>query len=70
VVRGVFKVWNKARWRKEVLSPEQLKEQFDQLWLKDQVKEGIRWQEPRGKVIALRDLARYLPSRNPSSNSK
>jgi putative RecB family exonuclease len=44
-VHGVLKLWNKARWRKEVLTPDQLKEQFENLWQQDQVKEGIRWQE-------------------------
>ena len=61
-VHSVLKQWNLARWCREVVTVEQLKPQFDQLWIDDQKKDPIRWEqgdEPGERAMAwsLLDLS-------------
>ena len=44
-VHGVLKLWNQARWRRQVLTPKALRQQFDQLWLSDQQSAPVQWDE-------------------------
>jgi putative RecB family exonuclease len=43
-VHEVLKQWNRARWRKETLSVEQLQKVFEKSWVEDQRKEKVTWQ--------------------------
>ncbi len=38
-VHGILKLWNRARWRRQSVTVEQLQQQFDTLWQADQAKE-------------------------------
>ncbi len=44
-VHGILKLWNNARWRRQVLTPETLRQQFDTLWASDQAREKVRWED-------------------------
>ena len=44
-VHGVLKLWNQARWRRQVLTPKALRQQFDALWLSDQQNAPVQWDE-------------------------
>ena len=44
-VHGVLKLWNQARWRRQVLSTEDLKQRFDALWLTDQQTAPVKWDD-------------------------
>jgi putative RecB family exonuclease len=44
-VHGVLKLWNQARWRRQVLTAEALKRQFKTLWRSDQKREPVRWED-------------------------
>ena len=44
-VHAVLKLWNNARWRRQPVTVEQLQQQFDTLWINDQVNEPVRWDE-------------------------
>lgn len=44
-VHGILKLWNNARWRRQVLTPEALRQQFDTLWTADQAREKVRWED-------------------------
>ena len=44
-VHGVLKLWNQARWRRQVLTPDDLKQRFDQLWLSDQRTAPVKWDD-------------------------
>ena len=44
-VHGVLKLWNQARWRRQVLTPKALRQQFDQLWLSDQQTAPVEWDD-------------------------
>ena len=62
-VHGVLKLWNQARWRKQVLPVETLRERFDELWKTGQVKEPIQWddgEEAEEKATAWSLLDLYL----------
>jgi len=62
-VHGILKQWNKARWRKEAITTEKLKVQFEKLWLDDQKKERIRWavdEEPGEKEMGWSLLDLYF----------
>ena len=62
-VHGALKLWNKARWRKESLTTESLKEKFDALWISDQEQESVKWdkdEEPGEKQTAWSLLDLYL----------
>lgn len=43
-VHSVLKIWNRARWRKETLTADQLQQAFENVWASDQQKEKVRWQ--------------------------
>jgi len=62
-VHGVLKLWNRARWRRQTITVEQLQQQFDTLWQADQVKEQVRWdegEEPGEKQTAWSLVDFYL----------
>lgn len=62
-VHGVLKLWNRARWRRQTVTIEQLQQQFDTLWQADQVKESVRWdegEEPAEKQTAWSLVDFYL----------
>ena len=42
-VHSVLKQWNRARWRKETLTPEQLKAAFETVWVTEQLTEKVQW---------------------------
>jgi putative RecB family exonuclease len=42
-VHAVLKQWNRARWRKEILTPDQLQQAFDTAWVSDQQRERVNW---------------------------
>ena len=42
-VHGVLKLWNQARWRRQVLTPTALRQQFDALWQSDQRTQPVKW---------------------------
>jgi len=42
-VHSVLKTWNKARWRKEVLTTEQLQQAYEKSWVEDQTLETVQW---------------------------
>ena len=44
-VHGVLKLWNRARWRRQVLTADDLKERFDTLWQSDQKEQPVRWDD-------------------------
>lgn len=44
-VHGVLKLWNQARWRRQLLTPKALRQQFDALWLSDQQIAPVEWAE-------------------------
>ncbi len=44
-VHGALKLMNKARWRKEELSVDQLHTHFDQLWINEQARETVQWKD-------------------------
>ena len=43
-VHGALKRWNQARWRKEPLTVDALKQHFDQCWQEEQQSEKIEWE--------------------------
>ena len=43
-VHAVLKQWNRARWRKESLTPEQLQAMFETVWITEQQTEKVQWQ--------------------------
>ena len=62
-VHGVLKLWNKARWRRQTVTLDDLKTQFDTLWQADQTEEKIRWddgEEAEEKATAWSLLDLYL----------
>jgi putative RecB family exonuclease len=62
-VHAVLKQWNRARWRKETLTPEQLEQLFEQSWKTDQQTEKVTWQpdeEPDEKKMGWRLLQTYF----------
>lgn len=44
-VHAVLKHWNKARWRKETLTREQLQLLFEGTWVEGQKAEPVKWQQ-------------------------
>lgn len=44
-VHSVLKQWNKARWRREVLTVRQLQRAYLNAWKTDQLTEKVQWQE-------------------------
>ena len=44
-VHGVLKLWNQARWRRQVLPIEELQQRFDALWKSDQQQQPVRWDD-------------------------
>ncbi len=42
-VHSVLKFWNKARWRKEVITTEGLQRKFDEVWANEQKAEAVKW---------------------------
>ena len=62
-VHGILKLWNKARWHRQPFTLETARQQFDTLWVADQVKEPVRWddgEEPGEKATAWSLLDLYL----------
>ena len=54
-VHGVLRLWNQARWRRQVLSTEDLKQRFDALWQSDQQKAPVKWED--GEEVAEQQTA-------------
>ena len=44
-VHGVLKLWNQARWRKQVLTVPDLRQRFDTLWQSDQQTVPVKWDD-------------------------
>ena len=44
-VHGVLRLWNLARWRKQVLSVDDLRQRFNALWQEDQMQQPIAWDD-------------------------
>lgn len=44
-VHTVLKQWNRARWRKEILTTDQLKAAFEKAWETEQQVEKVNWQQ-------------------------
>ena len=44
-VHGVLKLWNQARWRRQVLTVADLRQRFDGLWLSDQQTVPVKWDD-------------------------
>src|SRR5579859_6131260 len=42
-VHSVLKLWNRARWRRESLTLEQLQQAYDTAWANDQKTEKVSW---------------------------
>jgi CRISPR/Cas system-associated exonuclease Cas4 (RecB family) len=62
-VHGALKLWNKARWRKEPLPVDELRNQFNLLWHDDQQQDRIKWddgEEPGEKQTAWSLVDLYL----------
>ena len=62
-VHSILKLWNRARWRRQTVTVEQLQQQFDTLWQADQAKEQVRWddgEEPGEKQTAWSLVDFYL----------
>lgn len=62
-VHTVLKHWNRARWRKEMLTPEQLKVAFEGAWVLDQLAESVKWkpdEEPDEKKQGWALLQTYF----------
>jgi len=62
-VHAVLKQWNRARWRKEVLTTEHLQSLFDKSWAEDQKTEPVQWQpdeEPDEKKQGWALLQHYF----------
>ena len=63
IVHSVLERMNKARWRKEVLTNEQLQGLFEKLWIDEQNDEKVQWQpdeEPEEKTGAWKLLETYF----------
>lgn len=62
VIHAVLQIWNKARWRQQPLTTEQLHESFSRSWVEDQASEPVRWGEPEAeeRETAWRTLAMYF----------
>ena len=43
-VHSVLKQWNRARWRKETLTPEQLESIYELAWVSEQQTEPVEWE--------------------------
>ena len=54
-VHGVLKLWNQARWRRQVLTPKALRQQFDTLWQGDQQTAPVKWDD--GEEVAEQQTA-------------
>lgn len=62
-VHGILKLWNKARWHRKPYTVEMAQQQFDALWVNDQLTEKVRWdkdEEPGEKATAWSLLDLYL----------
>ena len=62
-VHAVLKQWNRARWRKEILTPAQLQQAFETAWVTDQQKEAVTWatdEEPGEKKQGWALLQTYF----------
>jgi putative RecB family exonuclease len=62
-VHAVLKQWNRARWRKETLTLEQLEQAFEKAWVSDQLVEKVKWklnEEPGEKKSGWRLLQTYF----------
>jgi len=61
-VHVVLRLWNRARWKKEPLNQDQLREAFAQTWVEDQNLDPIRWDESEEKELEAgwRLLEMYL----------
>lgn len=44
-VHGVLKLWNRARWRRQLLTVDSLKRRFKTLWRIDQRKQPVAWDD-------------------------
>jgi RecB family exonuclease len=62
-VHSVLKQWNRARWRKEILTLEQLEQAFENAWVTEQQVEKVKWklnEEPVQKKQAWALLKTYF----------
>lgn len=42
-VHAVLQFWNKSRWRRDVITPEKVREMFAKHWVEGQEKEQVNW---------------------------
>jgi putative RecB family exonuclease len=42
-VHAVLKYWNRARWRKETITPDDLQKKYDEVWANEQKTESVKW---------------------------
>ena len=62
-VHLVLKQWNRARWKKEILTPDQLQQMFEQAWDSEQQIEKVTWgldEEPDEKKHGWALLKTYF----------
>ena len=62
-VHGVLKLWNQARWRRQLLTITDLNQRFEQLWRFDQREQPVKWEageEPDEQQTAWSLLALYF----------
>lgn len=62
-VHGVLKLWNQARWRRQLLTITDLNQRFEQLWRFDQRQQPVKWEddeEPGERQTAWSLLALYF----------
>lgn len=50
-VHFVLRAWNRARWKKQPLSQDQLRDTFAKTWVEDQNDQQINWDEPSEKEM-------------------
>ena len=43
-VHSILQEWNRARWLKQVMTPDQLRVQFDKNWSEEQTSEPVDWE--------------------------
>ncbi len=50
-VHAVLQFWNKARWRKEVITEEKIRETFAKAWVEEQAENAVRWGESESEEM-------------------
>ena len=50
IVHGILSVWNRARWRGQILTPRELHEVYHAMWQAEQATEPVAWESPGAEV--------------------